>query len=168
MSAGTVATWAVERGSREDQGVCASCYGVYVSTTLSVRLGSALAEAAESFVAATGWTKTTLATTAIDEWLRLQAHPGIRFVSTPTGARVAALVNGPEIWTVAESWQQHEPGDRTTDNLVAATGLTRPEVECALSYYADYTEEIDAEVERVHVAQRQAREAWERRQALHA
>jgi len=139
---------------------------VYVSATLSVRLGSALAQAAESYIAATGWSKTTLATTALDEWLRLQAHPGIRFVSTPNGARVAALVNGPEIWTVAESWQQHEPGDRTTDNLVAATGLTRREVECALSYYADHAPEIDAEIERVHVAQQQAREAWERRQAL--
>jgi hypothetical protein len=138
-----------------------------MSMALSVRLGEAVEEAVESYVAATGWTKTALVTTALNEWLRLQSHPGIRFVSTPSGARVAALVNGPEIWTVAESWNQHEPGDRTTDNLVAATGLTRSEVESALSYYADYKQEIDAEVERVHIAQKLAYEAWQRKQALH-
>ena len=135
--------------------------------TLSVRLGPAVEKAAESYIATTGWSKTALVTTALDEWLRIQAHPGIRFVPSPSGARLAALVNGPEIWTVAESWTQHEPADRTIDNLVAATGLTRAEVDCALSYYADFTQEIDAEVERVHAAQTLAREAWERRQALH-
>ena len=138
-----------------------------MSLTVSVRLGRGVEEAAESYVAATGWSKTALVTTALGEWLRLQAHPGIRFVPTPSGARIAALVNGPEVWTVAESWRQHEPAERTVENLMLATGLTRTEIEAALSYYADYGAEIDAEVDRVHEAQAQARQAWERRQALH-
>jgi len=134
---------------------------------MSVRLGSAVEESAESYMAQTGWNKTSLINTALGEWLRIQRHPGIRFVATPAGSRVAALVDGPEIWTVAESWLQHPPTERTTDNVAQATGLTCREVECALAYYADYRPEIDAEINRVHQAQAQARAAWERRQALH-
>jgi len=119
-----------------------------------------------SYLRVSGWSKTEFLTTAVDEWLRMEAHPGVRFVPTPAGDRVAALVYGPEVWTVAESWNQHPSADRTVDNVVAATGLTRAEVETALSYYADHTGEIDAQIDRVHEAQRLAREAWERRQAL--
>ena len=115
-----------------------------------------------------GWARSSLINTALDEWLRLQTHPGIRFVTTPTGSRVAALVGGPEVWTVAESWNQHSPTQRTSQNLVAATGLTPQEVECPLSYYADFPEEIDAQIRAVHKAQEQARLAWERRQAINA
>ena len=138
-----------------------------MSMTMSVRLGPPVEQAAESYMKVTGWNKTALVSTALDEWLRIQSHPGIRFVPTPTGARVAALVNGPEVWTVAESWHQHAPADRTEDNLVLATGLTRREIDTALAYYADHTDEIDAQITRVHLAQTQARQAWERRQTLH-
>jgi len=138
-----------------------------MSGTTSVRLGTAVEKSAESYLARTGWTKTALITTAVDEWLRIQSHPGIRFVATPDGARVAALVKGPEVWTVAESWNQHLPADRTVANLVAATGLTSGEVECALAYYADFRAEIDAEIEQLHEAQQQAYSAWERQQALY-
>jgi len=79
---------------------------------------------------------------------------------------MAALVDGPEIWTVAESWRQHEPSERSVENLVNATGLTARQVECALAYYADFRDEIEAEVKHVHRAQREARAAWERRRAL--
>jgi len=134
---------------------------------MSVRLGPAVEGPAETYMAQTGWNKTSLVNTALSEWLRIQAHPGIRFVPTPTGTRMAALVGGPEVWTVAESWNQHAPDERTIDNVVEATGLTRREVECALAYYADYRNEIDAEIDRVHAAQEQARSAWERQQALY-
>ncbi|MDR1808340.1 MAG: LNG1/LNG2 family protein [Propionibacteriaceae bacterium] len=139
-----------------------------MSVPVSVRLGDDVETAASQFLAVSGWTKSSLVNTAVDEWLRLQAHPGIRFVATPYGTRIAALVDGPEVWTVAESWNQHEPADRTVENVVAATGLTRREVECALGYWADFRDEVDADVARVHAAQRQAREAWEKRQLLYA
>jgi hypothetical protein len=107
-----------------------------------------------------------LINTALTEWLRIQDHPGIRFITTANGRRTAALVNGPEVWTVAEAWLQHDPADRLVDNVTAATGLTGNEVEAALAYYADFRDEIDAEIDRLHLAQEQARAAWERRQAI--
>jgi hypothetical protein len=139
-----------------------------MSLSVSVRLGDSVEESATDYMAASGWNKSVLVNTALAEWLRIQAHPGIRFVPTPYGTRIAALVGGPEIWTVAESWMQHEPVDRTVENVVVATGLSQREVECALSYWADYRDEIDADVTRVHHAQQQARKAWERRQSLNA
>ncbi|MDR1710939.1 MAG: hypothetical protein LBR58_03640 [Propionibacteriaceae bacterium] len=139
-----------------------------MSLAISVRLSDPIEKSAADYMASSGWSKSTLVNTALDEWLRTQAHPGIRFVSTPHGQRIAALAGGPEVWTVAESWLQHEPADRTVANVAAATGLTAREVECALAYWADNKAEIDADVERVHNAQRQAREAWERRQSLYA
>jgi len=81
---------------------------------------------------------------------------------------MAALVGGPEVWTVVESWQQHLPPERTIDNVAVASGLTRADVECAINYYADYRDEIDAEIDSVHQAQEIARLAWERRQAIYA
>ena len=38
-----------------------------------------------------------------DSW----SHPGIVFVTAVTGERRAALAVGPQVWVVAESWQQH-------------------------------------------------------------
>ncbi|MDR1189992.1 MAG: hypothetical protein LBK95_21490 [Bifidobacteriaceae bacterium] len=139
-----------------------------MSLPLSVRLGDAVEESATEFMAAAGWSKSLPVNTALSEWLRIQAHPGIRFVATPHGTRIAALVGGPEVWTVAESWMAHDPADRSVENVVAATGLTPREVECALNYWADHRREIDSDVERVHHAQEQARRSFERRRALDA
>jgi len=61
---------------------------------------------------------------------------------------------------------QNEPEERTVENLIAATGLSRREVETALDYYANNQAEIDAELDNIHAAQHDARLAWERRQAL--
>ena len=137
-----------------------------MSTLVSIRLGTDVEQSADSFMAATGWNRTSLVNTALREWLRLQTHPGIRFVTTVAGSRVAALADGPEVWTVAESWCQHPAPERSVDNIAAATGLTSHQVECALGYYADYRDEIDAEIERLHKAQQDARAAWQRRQAI--
>jgi hypothetical protein len=139
-----------------------------MSFALSVRLADPVGELAADYMSATGWSRSELVNTALDEWLKLQSHPGVRFVPTPYGTRIAALVGGPEIWTVAESWSQHAPSERSVENIAQATGLTKCEVESALAYWADFKDEIDADMARVHHAQRQARDAWERRQALNA
>jgi len=105
---------------------------------------------------------------AVREWLRMQAHPGIVFVTTVTGERRAALAVGPQVWTVAESWLQHDKRSRTPDVVADALGLTVTDVETALAYWADYREEIDELIEQHHADQDDALAAWERRQALDA
>ncbi len=95
-----------------------------------------------------------------------QANPRIVFVTTNTGERRAALVSGPQVWTVAEAWRQHLPEERTSDIVADALGLPVVDVEAALTYWADYRDEIDRLIENHEADADAALRAWERRQAL--
>jgi uncharacterized protein (DUF433 family) len=120
----------------------------------------------ESFARRKGATKSSLIVAAVHEWLAVQAHPLVHFVSTVTGERRAALVSGPQVWTVAESWQQHSDSDRSVAVVADSTGLSEADVEAALAYWADHRPEIDGILERHRLEQDEALAAWERRQAL--
>jgi hypothetical protein len=115
-----------------------------------------------------GARKSTVVVGALREWLRMEAHPGIVFVTTVTGERRAALAVGPQVWVVAEAWQQHEADDRTSARVAGTLGLTVRDVETALAYWADYRDEIDELIARHHAEQDEALAAWERRRALDA
>ena len=112
--------------------------------------------------------KSTVVVVAMHEWLRMQEHPGIVFVPAGTGERRAALAGGPQVWTVAESWQQHDKKQRSPEVVADALGLSRHEVEAALAYWADNREEIDEQLSRHHTEQDEALAAWERRRSLDA
>jgi selenocysteine lyase/cysteine desulfurase len=120
------------------------------------------------YARATGARKSSVVISAVREWLRMQAHPGIIFVTTVTGERRAALAGGPQAWTVAQAWQQHKGGERTPAVVADALGLAPVDVETALAYWADYRDEIDGLIERHHASQDQALAAWQRRRALNA
>ena len=139
-----------------------------MSTALSVRLPEEVSASLDAFVAEQPLNRSAIVTRALDEWVRLQRHPGIRFVTLATGDRVAALEHGPEVWTVAEAWTLADPAERSVDALTTVTGLSRAEVETALRYYADYQAEIDGQLERHWRAQEAERAAWERLRGLHA
>lgn len=113
-----------------------------------------------------GARKSTIVVGALSEWLRMEAHPGIVFVTTTTAERRAALAAGAQVWTVAEAWLQHEGSDRTPEVVASALGLTVREVETALGYWADQRDEIDDVVARHRASQDEALAAWERRRAL--
>ncbi|WP_166346242.1 CopG family transcriptional regulator [Phytoactinopolyspora limicola] len=113
-----------------------------------------------------GTKKSSVVVGAVREWLRMEAHPGIVFVTTVTGERRAALAVGPQVWTVAESWLQHDKDERSPAVVADALGLSIPDVEAALAYWADFRGEIDELIEREHASQDEALSAWERRRAL--
>lgn len=98
----------------------------------------------------------------------MQAHPGIVFVTAEGGERRAALAVGPQVWTVAEAWLQHDRDERTAAVVADAIGLTTADVENALAYWADYRDEIDELIARHHASQDDALAAWERRRTLDA
>jgi hypothetical protein len=133
-----------------------------MSVALSVRLPEVVSESLNTYVSERSANRSTVVTQALDEWIRLQAHPGIRFVTLPTGDRVAALERGPEVWTVAEAWVTIESAERSVAEVAHVTGLTTAEVETALRYYAAFQPEIDTELRRVWQAQQDAQSAWER------
>jgi len=70
------------------------------------------------------------------------------------------------VWTIAEAWLQHDKEERTAAVVAEALGLTAPDVENALAYWADFPDEIDDLISRHHASQDEALAAWERRRAL--
>ncbi len=134
----------------------------------NVRFPDAVDQRLADYARQTGAKKSTVVVSAVREWLRMQAHPGVVFVATVTGERRAALSVGPQVWTVAEAWLQHDKADRTAAVVADALGLSAADVETALAYWADYQDEIDDLISRHHASQDEALAAWERRQALDA
>lgn len=132
----------------------------------NVRFPDAVDQRLADYARQTGAKKSTVVVSAVREWLRMQAHPGVVFVATVTGERRAALSAGPQVWTVAEAWLQHDKGDRTGAVVADALGLSDVDVEIALAYWADYKDEIDELISRHHASQDEALAAWARRQAL--
>jgi hypothetical protein len=64
--------------------------------------------------------KSVVVVVALQEWLRMQEHPGVVFVPSGAGERRAALAGGPQVWTVAESWHQHDKKRRNAEVLADA------------------------------------------------
>ena len=133
-----------------------------MSVALSVRLPEAVSQSLDAYTSKRSLNRSVVVAQALNEWMRIQGHPGIRFITSLTGDRVAALARGPEVWTVAEAWVMTDPARRSVDEVAYVTGLTVTEVETALRYYADFQDEIDAELAQVWQAQKEEQAVWER------
>ena len=82
----------------------------------------------------------------IDEGLRMEAHPGIVFRDGPSGRR-AGLAAGPDIWEVIGLLRGLR--GRVEERVAAAAAqlcLTDAQVRTTSRYYAEFTDEIDAEL----------------------
>jgi len=80
----------------------------------------------------------------IEEWVRLQDHPGIRFVDGPAGRR-AALVGGPDVWEIID--MARELGFDEAAILDAYPWLSPATQRIARRYFDAYPEEIEAIIE---------------------
>ncbi len=134
----------------------------------NVRFPEAIDKGLADYARQAGARKSTVVVGAVREWLRMQAHPGVVFVATVGGERRAALSVGPQVWTVAEAWLQHDKDERTAAVVADALGLTAVDVENALAYWADYQDEIDELISRHRASQDEALAAWQRRRTLDA
>jgi hypothetical protein len=86
----------------------------------------------------------TLAQRYVEEGLRMDEHPLIRFADGPSGRR-ARLLGGPDVWEVIAVARDND-GDlaETASYLELSLGL----VQAAASYYAAYPQEVDERIER--------------------
>jgi hypothetical protein len=109
---------------------------------------------------------TSLAEELIDEGLRMRRHPLVVFRDGVSGRR-AALMGGPDVWEIIGGLIGGDiPTSKRVDRATQVFGL-RPElVDAALAYYADYTDEIDAQVEANRAAADAAEGNWRRQQDL--
>lgn len=108
----------------------------------------------------------TLAERLIDEGLRMEAHPMVVFRDGPSGRR-PLLVGGPEVADVIGAIVGGDvPVDQRRSRAASLLGIAEALVDAALSYYADFTEEIDVELAgRTRVAD-EAEMSWRRQRAL--
>ncbi|MHB8466080.1 MAG: ribbon-helix-helix protein, CopG family [Acidimicrobiales bacterium] len=114
---------------------------------MSVRFQDpAVLERLKTEAEAAGCSSSALAEELIDEGLRLRRHPLITFRKGPSGRR-AALKRGPDVWEAIGGIVGGDvPVSERIDRAVDLFGLSRQQVDAALAYYAEFTDEIDARI----------------------
>jgi uncharacterized protein (DUF433 family) len=86
----------------------------------------------------------TLAQRYVEEGLRRDLHPLIQFLDGPSGRRASLIGRGLDVWEVVATVKDNEGSiDAAADYLQVPAGL----VEAAISYYGEFREEIDDEIE---------------------
>ena len=107
-----------------------------------------------------------LAQRLIDEGLRMADHPGVIFKEGPSGRR-AALAYGPDVWEVIKFLREvDERGPAAIDAAAEVFAIDASRLAAAISYYGDYSGEIDAEIAEADEASARAEEAWRIQQRL--
>ena len=108
----------------------------------------------------------SLAERLIDEGLRMETHPLIVFRSGPSGRR-AVVIGGPEVSDVIGSIVGGDvPVPERKSRAMELLGLTMAQVDAALAYYAEFSEETDQEISRRSELAGLAEKAWNRQQEL--
>ena len=102
----------------------------------------------------------------IDEGLRVRRHPLLSFRDGPSGRR-AALVGGLDVWELVDGLVGGDVApDRRIERAVELFGLRREQVEAALAYYAEFTEEIEVQIAANRRVAEEAEALWHRQQEL--
>ena len=137
-----------------------------MSRHLSVRVGDDLFEQLEAQSRRSGQSRSAVAKQLLEEGLRMEQHPGIVFRSGPGGRR-AGLVGGPDVWEVVGALHGADGNDfGSLAEIGERTGLTAGQIGAALSYYADYTDEVSDWIRRVEEDAERAESHWRRGQAM--
>jgi hypothetical protein len=138
-----------------------------MSTLLSIRFTpSLLARLRQRANAVTGASVAGLAQRLIDEGLRMADHPGVIFKDGPSGCR-AALAYGPDVWEVIKFLREvDERGPVAMDAAAEVFAVDTSRVSTAVSYYGDFSDEIDAEIAEAGEASVRAEAAWRIQQRL--
>jgi uncharacterized protein (DUF433 family) len=104
----------------------------------------------------------TLAQRYVEEGLRMDEHPLIRFADDPAGRRARLTGTGKDVWEVIATVR-----DNDGDAAEAARYLEVPLglVQAAISYYGAYTSEIDQWIEANDQEVAEAHAAWTAGQA---
>src|SRR5690348_936749 len=114
---------------------------------LSIRFDAALLGRLRARAAAAGGNTSALAQRLVDEGLRMADHPGVVFKDGPSGRR-AALAYGPDVWEIVTFLREvDERGPAALQAAAEVFAVDINRISTAVSYYGDYREEIDAEID---------------------
>src|SRR6202012_1945085 len=112
----------------------------YMSHPLSVRLNDSTIARLGRHARRVHLAPRTLAQRYVEEGLRMDEHPLIRFADGPAGRRARLTGTGKDVWEVIATVRDND-GDaaETARYLEVPLGL----VQAAITYYGAYTGEID-------------------------
>jgi uncharacterized protein (DUF433 family) len=136
-----------------------STLGYMTSQPLSVRLSDATIRRLGARARRIHLPPRTLAQRYVEEGLRMDEHPLVRFADGPAGRRARLTGTGKDVWEVIAVVH-----DNDGDPAEAASYLEIPLglVQAAIAYYGAYTTEID---ERIEDNEREAADAYAAYQA---
>lgn len=136
------------------------------SQHLSVRVDAATLDRLDQESRRLGESRSQVAKRFLEEGLRMSAHPGIVFRPGPAGRR-PGLAAGPDVWEVISLFQEFEaPREDAIRRTAEWSSLTSQQVRVALSYYAEFPDEIDNWIQRNDEEAHIAKARWRREQAL--
>ena len=133
-----------------------------MSHPLSVRLNDATIARLGKHAKRVHLAPRTLAQRYVEEVLRMDEHPLIRFVDGPAGRRARIMGTGKDVWEVIAAVRENS-GDavETARYLEMPLGL----VQAAITYYGAYRDEIDQWIEANEQEAAEAHAAWTAGQA---
>jgi hypothetical protein len=104
----------------------------------------------------------TLAQRYVEEGLRMDEHPLVRFVDGPAGRRARLVGTGKDVWEIIATVR-----DNNNDPAATAAYLSVPPglVQAAVTYYGAYREEIDELIAENEREAAEAHAAWQAGQA---
>lgn len=128
-----------------------------MAAPFSLRLGDATLDRLRKRSRRTKLPPRSLAQRYVEEGLRQDEHPLVRFVDGPAGRRAALLGTGLDVWEVIATAR-----DNDGDVAEAAAYLDVPVhlVEAAVRYYGAFSDEVDEWIEASAQESAEAHEAW--------
>ena len=134
----------------------------YMSHPVSVRLNDATIARLDKHARRVHLAPRTLAQRYVEEGLRMDEHPLIRFAEGPAGRRARLVGTGKDVWEVIATVRDNS-GDagETASYLEIPLGL----VQAAITYYGAYRDEIDQWIETNEQEAAEAQAAWAAGQA---
>jgi len=129
----------------------------YMNQPVSLRLPASTVERLGGQAARVRLAPRTLAQRYVEEGLRMDEHPLVRFVDGPAGRRARLVGTGSDVWEVVATVKDND-GDiaKTADHLRLPLGL----VQAAVAYYGAFVDEIDEWIKRNEHEATHAHNAW--------
>src|SRR4051794_16443572 len=124
---------------------------------VSIRLAHGTLERLDARAADRQIPPRTLAQRYVEEGLRMDEHPLVRFVDGPAGRRARLVGTGSDVWEVIATVR-----DNGGDVAAGARylGLPLGLVQAAVAYYGAHRDEIDGWLERNEREASEAQAAW--------
>ena len=134
------------------------------SVQRSFRLSASTSRLLDHRVGESGESRNAMVDRLLNESLRIEKHPFVRFITGASGRREAHIVG--TRWKVRQIIVSLKGEKGQITAVVNGFDLTEPQVRAAVSYYADFTDEVDADIERDFADADQQRIRWEREQSV--